>query len=348
MIMFRSMKKIFFVLLVLILLAGAFAAWKIFGPSVSAPDGNYFYIRTGESYETVIKNLTEKNITGGFWFHLAAKRAKFSRCVKPGRYEIKDRMSIYNLVRMLKAGNQAPVNLVITKLRLPEDLAKKVGNTFECDSLQMITFLRNQDSLAVYGLDSNTVLSVILPNTYRYFWNTAPDKIFRRLVAESDKFWNAERKQKADTLGLSPKEVYILASIVEEETRLKSDKGKIASVYLNRLKKGMPLQADPTVKFAMKDFGLRRILFVHLRYPSPYNTYFVKGLPPGPICTPSAETIDEVLNAPKTDYLFFVASSSFDGSSIFTTHLTDHMKYAREYQKALTERLAAEADRKKN
>jgi UPF0755 protein len=342
------MKKIIFILLASALLMAAFGAWKIFGPAVTAPAEKYFYIRTGERYDSVLHRLQEKNIAGGFWFRLAARRAHLYKFVKPGRYEIKDGMSIYHLVRMLKAGHQAPVNLVITKLRLPEDLARRVGATFECDSLQMIQFLKNPDSLAAFGLDSATWLTAIIPDTYSYFWNTAPSKIFRRLVNESGKFWTEERKQKAAAHGLTPREIYILASIVEEETRLKSDKGKIASVYLNRLKKGMPLQADPTVKFAMKDFGLRRILYVHLRYPSPYNTYLLKGLPPGPICTPSAETIDEVLNAPETEYLFFVASSSFDGSSVFTTNLTDHMKYAREYQKALTERMKADTTPKKN
>jgi UPF0755 protein len=228
---------------------------------------------------------------------------------------------------------------VITKLRTKESLASKVGNQFECDSVQMISFLNNPDSLRPFGLDTNTVMAAAMPYTYPINWNTTPGKIFRQFYTAWESFWNEERKQKADSLRLSPVEVVTLASIVEEETLKKQDKYNIASVYLNRLKQGMPLQADPTVKFAMKNFGLKRILGVHLRTESPYNTYQNAGLPPGPICTPSIETIDAVLNAPQTDYLYFVASSSFDGTSVFTTNLTDHSKYARQYQQALTKRV---------
>jgi UPF0755 protein len=240
---------------------------------------------------------------------------------------------------MLRAGNQSQVNFVITKIRTREDFARKAGNVFEFDSLQMINFLNNADSLKEYELDSNTVTAVILPYTYTLNWNSSPEKVFQSCYSAYKKFWTKERKIKADSLHLSPIEISTLASIVEEETLKKSDKPTIASVYLNRIRAGMPLQADPTIKFAMKDFTLKRILSIHLKTVSPYNTYLNKGIPPGPICSPSVETIDAVLNAPKTDYLFFVASSKFDGSSVFTTNFPDHIKYAKEYQKELTRRM---------
>lgn len=340
----NSMKKIILIGLSIIILAIAFASWKIFGPSVKDPGEKYFYIRTGESYSDVKNELSAKGIASGFWFDLVSKKMKFDRSVKAGRYEIKKGMSLVKLIRTLRNGIQSPVNLVITKLRTKEDLAKRTGSVFEFDSLQMIRFLTNDDSLAHFGLDSNTLMTAVFPNTYSYFWNTEPHKVFQKLVNESEKFWNEARKQKAKEHGLSTKEAYILASIIEEETNKKSDKGNIASVYLNRIKIGMPLQADPTVKFAMKDFGLRRIYHKHLTYSSPYNTYQNAGLPPGPICTPSVETIDELLNSPKTNYLYFVASSKFDGSSVFASTLTDHLKNASAYQKALN---AYEAARKK-
>jgi UPF0755 protein len=231
------------------------------------------------------------------------------------------------------------VNFVITKLRTREDFARKAGNTFEFDSLQMINFLNNMDSLKNYGLDTNTVTAAIMPFTYTLNWNSSPEKVFQASYSAYKKFWTKERLTKADSLHLTRIEVTTLASIVEEETLKKSDKPIMASVYLNRIRIGMPLQADPTIKFAMKDFTLKRILGTHLKTVSPYNTYLNRGIPPGPICTPAVETIDAVLNAPKTEYLYFVASSKFDGSSVFTTNLTDHSKYAKEYQKELTRRM---------
>ena len=329
------MKKIIFIFLSLLFLTASFCAWKIFGPSVSIPGGKYFYIRTGDTYQDVKKNLTALKMVNGFWFDFTAKRVKFQKAIKPGRYEIKERMSLLNLIRMLRNGRQSPVNFIITKLRTKEDLAKKAGSLFECDSLSMINFLNSADSLSDFGLDSNIVMTAVIPDTYSCFWNSTPRKIFQKLADESSKFWTMERKQKAAIHGLTPKEAFILASIVEEETNIRSDKGNISSVYLNRLARGMPLQADPTVKFAMKDFFLRRIYQKHLKIESPYNTYLIRGLPPGPICTPAVETIDELLNSPKTNYYYFVASSKLDGSSVFAKGYDEHLKYAREYRKAL-------------
>jgi UPF0755 protein len=209
--------------------------------------------------------------------------------------------------------------------------AGKVGKKFslECDSLRMIQFLSNNDSLKKYGVDTNTVMSVIMPYTYEINWNSGPERIFQQFHIAYKKFWNDERTAKAASLNLTPQQVSILASIVEEESTRKDDRLNIASTYLNRLRTNMKLQADPTVKFITKNFQLGRITGAHLKLESPYNTYLNVGLPPGPICTPSVESIESVLNAPKTDYIFFVASYKFDGSTIFTSNLTDHNKYVR-------------------
>jgi UPF0755 protein len=248
--------------------------------------------------------------------------------VKPGRYKISRGMSLMSLVRMLKNGSQTPVNFVITKIRTKESLAGKIGAAFECDSLQMIRFLDSPDSLQAYSLDSNTVMAAALPLTYEIKWNTTPGKIFQQFYAAYKNFWTDERKQKAERLHRTPL----------EETNAASDRPNIASVYLNRMAKGMALQADPTLKFALKNFGLKRVLNEHKEVESPYNTYINKGLPPGPICTPQAETIDAVLDVPQTDYLYFVAKSDFSGTHIFTTNYEDHMKYARLYQLELDKR----------
>jgi UPF0755 protein len=227
---------------------------------------------------------------------------------------------------------------VITKIRTKESLAQKTGASFECDSLQMISFLNNPDTLKHYSLDTNTVMAAVMPLTYEIKWNTTPQKIFQQFFAAYKNFWTEERKQKAQRLNLTPFEVSTLASIIDEETNSPDDRPNIASVYLNRIAKGMPLQADPTVKFALKDFGLRRIYESQTRTQSPYNTYVNKGLPPGPICTPAIETIDAVLDSPKTDYLYFVANSDFSGTHIFSSNYTDHMKYAHLYQEELNKR----------
>lgn len=284
--------------------------------------------------EELIKN---NFVRSSVWFRMISNIAGYNH-VKPGRYKVTRGMSLMSLVRMLKNGRQSPVNFVITKIRTKEGLAEKVGAAFECDSLQMIRFLDSPDSLQLYSLDTNSVMAVALPLTYELKWNTTAGKIFQQFYNAYKNFWTEEKKQKAERLGLSPLQVSTLASIIDEETNAASDRPYIASVYLNRMAKGMPLQADPTLKFALKNFGLRRILNEYKSVQSPYNTYINKGLPPGPICTPQAETIEAVLDVPKTDYLYFVANSDFSGTHIFTSNYEEHMKYARLYQQELDKR----------
>jgi len=192
-------------------------------------------------------------------------------------------------------------------LRIKEDLAKLICKNFANDSAGVMNFLNSNDSLKEYNVDTSTVFTIIIPDTYTFYWNTSLRKIFNKLYDASTAFWNKNnRTAKASAINFTPKEAYILASIVEEETNDAGDRAKIASVYINRLNKGMPLQACPTIKFAMKDFALTRIYEKYLFNPSPYNTYRNKGLPPGPICTPEPKCIDLVLDAPKTDYLFLL------------------------------------------
>ena len=332
------MKKIVAVLFILVLLAVLYVGWQVFGPTLKAPEGKYFYITTGATFQDVKSNLQQQSIISNtFFFDKIAQQVKYDKNVRAGRYEIKNGTSLYNLLKTLKAGRQSPVRLVINKLRTKEDLAKKIGQQFEADSLETIQFLSSNDSLRSYGVDSHSVMTLVIPNTYLLNWNSSFKKIFIRLKDEQEKFWNKERTQKAADINLTPQQVYTMASIVEEETNKLKDKGLIASVYMNRISKGMKLEADPTVKYAMRDFGLKRILYGHLAYPSPYNTYQNKGLPPGPICTPSAETIDAVLDAPTTDYIFFVAKPDFNGYSNFAATYAEHLKFAKEYQLALDE-----------
>ena len=233
---------------------------------------------------------------------------------------------------MLRSGNQAPVNLVINKLRLKEDLAQKIAANFECDSASVMNVLTDAETLKKFNVNTNTLMTIVVPNTYSMLWNASAEKIINKLYIEKEKFWNTERKNKSKALNLTPEQVYTMASIVEEETNKEADKGKIASVYMNRINTGIKLQADPTVKFAMKNFGLKRIRFVHLSYDSPFNTYQNTGLPPGPICTPSTKTIDAVLNAPQTNYIYFVAKPDWSGLSNFCQSYEEHLINAKKYQ----------------
>jgi len=328
------MKKTFRFALILILVLVLFAAWKVFGPSVTSPDDKFLYIKTGQTFGQVKDELVSKKIiSSDRWFDWTAAVMKFNS-VKAGKYEIKKSMSLFELVRMLKNGRQTPVKLVITKLRLKEDFARKLGQQFEFDSTAAFQFLTNNDSLKAFGVDSNTVLATVMPDTYSFYWNSDPEMVYQKLYDHWKKFWNDERKKKASLLQLSPIEVSTLASIVDEEVNLKSEKEKISSVYLNRLHKNMEMESCPTVKYALRDFALSRLYYKHLKVESPYNTYEHRGLPPGPICTPQPETIDIVLNAPQTDYLYFVANSDFSGTHIYTSDYADHLKFAKKFAEA--------------
>lgn len=332
------MKKLLLIIFLLILIAGAYLGWIFLGPATGFKENEKFlYIKTDSANKmAVMKTIKEgdyiHNLKGFQWL---ANQMKYWNKIKPGKYRIEKGESMLAIIRRLRNGQQTPVDLVITRVRTKENFARLVANKFEFDSTAMMNFLNNADSLDNYGVKPETAMTVVLPNTYTYYWNTTPSNVYQKLYDESQKFWNDDRKEKATQKGLTAQTAYILASIIEEETNAKTDKPNIASVYLNRMKIGMPLQADPTVKFALKDFGIKRILHKHLEVESPYNTYRNQGLPPGPVTTPSTETINAVLESPPTEYIYFVANSDFSGTHIFTTNYNDHLKYARQYQQAL-------------
>ena len=331
-------------LLGILLALSCCVAWIFLGPTINTSNVRYFYIHTGDDFAAVKENLTAKGILNNtFFFTVIAKQVHYPEHVKPGKYAIPSNSNLIHLVRMLHAGTQAEVRLVINKIRTKEDFAGKIGTQFEADSTEVIRFLCSNDSLRSYQLDTNTVMTTFIPNSYLFYWNGSFRRIFDRLKKQHDYFWEGKRTKRANALGYTPIEIYTIASIVEEETNMESDKGKIASVYFNRLKKGMKLEADPTVKYAMRNFELTRILHGHLDFPSTHNTYYTKGLPPGPICTPSINTIDAVLEAPKTDYIFFVAKPDFSGYSNFAATYAEHLTYAKSYQKALDELIAKKA-----
>ncbi|KIC90128.1 endolytic transglycosylase MltG [Flavihumibacter sp. ZG627] len=331
------MKRILLIILLLVVLAASIGAWKVLGPATGFTAKTYYLeIPTGSSNEQVLEIIRKDTVVKNpSLFGVIASQLDYPESVKAGRYSIPANSSMLSIIRKLRNGQQDAVNLVITKLRTKEDLASLAARKLEFDSTAMISFLNNNDSLKAYGLDSNTVMTGVMPDTYTYFWNTTPSKVIAKIMRSRESFWNEERKQQATGLKLSPEQVVILASIVEEETNKNDEKDTIASVYINRLNKGMRLGADPTVKFALRDFGLKRIYNKHLAVESPYNTYRVAGLPPGPICTPQKVTIDAVLRAPQTNYLFFVARPDFSGYHVFAENYNQHLQYAKAYQSAL-------------
>lgn len=328
------MKKIFLIVLFLIVLAGLIGAWIFFGTATGfSGDEKALYIRSNAANQkAVLDSLTKNNIVSNTSaFEFLANRLNYWKNIRPGKYEIKKGMSLVTIVRMLRNGKQTPLRFTINKIRTKEDLAEMVGRKFECDSQAMINFLNSSDSLKNFDTNPEEVISNIIPDTYTYFWNSSPSMIYQKLFDASKSFWTADRKQKAQDIGLTPLQVYILASIVEEETTNNKEKDTIASVYLNRFRKGMPLQADPTLKFAVKDFSIKWIHGDILNTESPYNIYKYPGLPPGPICTPSKKTIDAVLNAANTNYMFFVANSKLNGH-LFSETFEEHVKKAALYR----------------
>jgi len=333
------MKRILYTAVILIILCGIFSSLMIFSSGTSFSEkSKYLIIAEGNTDKAAVLNLLDDQniVTSTTLFSIVASQLNLWEKLKPGKYEVKKGQSILQIVRTLRNNHQAQINLVINKLRIKEDLAKLIGKNFESDSATVINFLNSPDSLAPYKVNPDDVFTMIIPDTYTFYWNTPLRKIMNRLHDAGNAYWaKNNRIASAEETGLSPKQAYILASIVEEETNKDDDRYKIASVYLNRLHKQMPLQACPTIKFAMKDFTLTRIYDKYLQNPSPFNTYRNKGLPPGPICTPSPKTIDIVLHAPKTEYLYFVAKSDFSGYHHFSSNFAEHNQYAKEYQKAL-------------
>lgn len=333
-------KKIILSAVVVIILAAAFLLWRFTMPNTAFEEKTkLLYIRTGQASKENLMRILEDSayIHNPSSFEFLAERMNVFSRLRPGRYEIQKGMSLVALARLLRNNQQSPVNFTITKIRTREQLASMAGRRLEFDSLQLISFLNSPDSLQRYNVDTNTVMTTVFPNTYTYFWNSTPAEFMDKLFAEYEKIWTEERKNMAQQQGLTPQTAYILASIIEEETNKHDEKDTMASVYLNRLRTNMRLGADPTVKFALRDFDLRRIYQKHLSVESPYNTYRNTGLPPGPICTPSLITLDAVLKAPATKYFYFAAKSDFSQRHVFAENYAQHLRYAREYQRALTE-----------
>ncbi|MBP5366647.1 MAG: endolytic transglycosylase MltG [Bacteroidales bacterium] len=324
----------------IIIAAGVYALHVLYKPVVSIKnaDKEYLYIPTGATFDEVCQLLELKGwLTDEVAFATMAEFMKYKDKVKAGRYEITDGMTARELVRRLRGGQQAPVNVTFNNIRLLPQLAGVVSHDIEADSAELLAAMTDEDAIAELGFNKYTIPAMFIPNTYQFMWNTSGEKWMSRMNTEYKKFWNEERLHKADSIGFTPIEVSIVASIVEEETNLKDEYPIVAGLYLNRLRKGMKLQACPTIKYTIGDFTVRRVIDAYTRIDSPYNTYMYKGLPPGPIRIPSIVCIDAVLNATNHDYLFMCAKTDGPGNTFARTY-AEHSRNAKKYQEYLNKR----------
>ena len=328
----------------MLLVAGGITAYRfyeyIYGVnlSVTSEEALFLYIPTNSTFDDVYSLLEESGLHDMQSFRRVAARMNYPARVKSGRYRLTDGMSNIELIRLLRSGRQIPVKVTFNNIRLNTQLAGIVAPPIEADSASILAVLTDSAYLAEhFQLTPQTILSLCIPNTYEFFWNTSSKDFLDRMSKEYDRFWTESRRQKARDAQLTPLQVSILASIIEEETQKDDEKPTMAGVYINRLNRGIPLQADPTLKYAAGDFSIQRILNSHKEIQSPYNTYLNTGLPPGPICIPSIASIDAVLNYEKHDYLFFCAKDDFSGYHNFARTLQQHNRNAQAYQKALNQ-----------
>ena len=305
----------------------------------TADDTRYVCIDDDDTIDSVLTKLrpvaSEHALTG---FSTLIRHSDYAKHPRSGRYAIAPGESTFAVARKLKNGQQQAVMLTIPESRTMPKLAAVLGRKLMLDSAQIATALIDNPYCQRWGYDTCTIAALFVPNTYEVYWNTTLDHFMERMQKEHDAFWNDERRSKAEAAQLTPDEVATLASIIDEETANNQEKPMIAGMYINRLRKGMALQADPTVKFALKNFALRRIYHDMLFYDNPYNTYRNTGLPPGPIKIASVAGIDAVLNYVSHDYLYMCAKEDLSGTHNFAVSYAEHLRNAARYAKALNER----------
>ena len=332
------MKRKFFIsfmfLIVAVAVVGILAYHNFFSPAVT--ERFTLVLRSDESYEEMVAKV-KKNINFDLAFDIYAKYINLDRGIEAGTYTFDAGMTAIQVARTLKFGSDNSVRLVINNARTPEALAGKIATQVDADSLSILKALRSEELMKEFGYDSaEAMFSIFLPNTYQVYADVTPEALVRRMKQESDKFWGAEsRMSKLERSGLTPYEAMVLASIVHEETNAKEEMARVAGVYINRLQRGMLLQADPTLKYAAGDPTIKRVLDKHKAIDSPYNTYMYLGLPPTPIAMPDMAAIEGVLNYEEHNYLYFCARPEMDGRHNFARTLSEHNRNAAAYHRAL-------------
>lgn len=334
--------KIAAVILAIVLAIGGYFSFKFysvyFAPNVTA-NQKYLYVKTGFVFEDLVTDLRNKEVLndiGKFWE--AAEKMNLQGVLKPGKYRLKEGMNNRTLINMLKAGNQEAVKLKFQNIRKIDGLASLLAKNLEPDSVAFMRLLDSAAYVEKFGFNTETVYTMFIPNTYEMWWNTSPEQFFKKMNDEYLKFWNDERRKKAAAVGLDPVKATILASIVDAEALYDKEMPTIAGLYLNRLERGILLQADPTVIFANNDFTVKRVTGELLRADSRYNTYKYAGLPPGPINMPSIKAIDAVLNKEDNNYIYMCAKEDFSGYHNFAATVQEHNINAKKYREALNKR----------
>lgn len=337
----KSTKIILAIAIVLIAVAGFYGLniYKTYlAPNVSGNE-KYIYIKTNGTYDDFLNDLTNKNIVKSIGsFKEAAGKMNLAKSLKPGRYAVKEGMNNRTLINKLKSGNQDAVKLKFQNIRKKENFAAYLAKNMEADSLAFIRVLDSAALVEKYGFTTENVYTMFIPNTYELYWNINPTDFFDKMQQQYVKFWNDERKRKAAALNLSPIQVTILASIVDSEALYDKEMPTIAGLYLNRLNRGILLQADPTVIYANDDFTVKRVTNALLNVNSKYNTYKYAGLPPGPITMPSINAIDAVLNREVNNYIYMCAKEDFSGYHNFAETVAQHDINAKKYREALNKR----------
>ena len=316
---------------------------KVFKTNVRFGDGveeRYIFIDSDDDFSDVVEILTSYSLLLDVnSFKWVAEKKNYIKNVKPGKYFINKNINNNDLINLLRSGRQSPVKVTFSNVRSLEVVSSKLSTYLEADSSDIYQAFVDSEFLSDSKFNISNVISVFIPNTYEFYWNTSAVQLRKRILKEYNAFWNKERIKQASIMDLTLTEVSTLASIVEKEQNIKKDeRPAIAGLYLNRLNKNMKLESDPTLIFALKDFNINRVLNKDKKVDSPYNTYKYKGLPPGPICIPSINAIDAVLNAEKHDYIFMCAKEDFSGYHNFAKTYTKHLKNARKYQRVLNKR----------
>ena len=336
--LFPRLNKWIVVIFIIAVVGGGIRGFQlykyIFLPNINPPGS--IIIPLNATYEQVLDSLRKHEIIQDYKaFDWVAKRKKYAQSIKPGKYLLDKGLNTNEILNMLRSGNQQPVQVTFNNLRFISELAGAVSKYIQPDSVELLKKFTDPATFEKYGFTESTFHCMFIPNTYEFYWTTTADQFLERMSMEYKHFWNEERRNKATELGLTPEEVMTVASIVQEESNKKDEKPIIAGLYLNRIKRGMPLQADPTVKFALGNFRIKRVLKSHLEVESPYNTYKYPGLPPGPINFPEIGSINAVLNAAKTPYIYMCAREDFSGYHNFAKTLSAHNENARKYREAL-------------
>ncbi|MDR2968220.1 MAG: endolytic transglycosylase MltG [Tannerellaceae bacterium] len=299
----------------------------------------YIYIGRQTDFDTLVRFLTDSVAANNIgWFKGMAKLSDYPENMRTGRYAVTPGMSSIKLLDALRKGQQTPVRITFNNIRFLKDLANRLDEQLMLTTDDILVRLTDPARCDSFGFNTETIRAMFIPNTYEVYWNISPDRLLERMKKEYDTFWNEKRRAQAESIGLTPVEVSVLASIVEEETAAAAEYPVVAGLYINRLHRGMLLQADPTVKYAAGDFTLQRVLYAHLEIDSPYNTYIYAGLPPGPLRIPSIQGLNAVLNYTKHNYLYMVAKEDFSGRHNFAVTLAEHNRNANRYRAELNRR----------